>query len=138
MKLKKSKLYLLISIACTLGYAWIIYACCILFPQGQAFTVCLIKRVANIPCPACGTTRAVVFLVKGEFMHSFVSNPFGILIAGVLTLCPIWILSDVVRKKESFLLFYKKTESFFQNKTVAIPSFILVAGNWIWNIYKQV
>jgi hypothetical protein len=51
---------------------------------------------------------------------------------------PIWIVYDWIKKSQSLLIFYKKTEVFLSKKTVAIPAIVLVLINWAWNIYKGI
>ncbi|MBI4929614.1 MAG: DUF2752 domain-containing protein [Bacteroidetes bacterium] len=36
---------------------------------------CFFKSAFGIECPGCGTQRAFVFLLKGEFAHSFHAYP---------------------------------------------------------------
>ena len=47
---------------------------------------CPIRLVFGIPCPGCGVTRALVLLVKGDFVGAFKMHPFVyvvILLAGL-------------------------------------------------------
>lgn len=137
--MKKNKLYRFIVIACFIGYGWLFFA---IQKQKQIqqneFTVCLFKKITNIPCPSCGTTRAVIEISKGGFISSLFLNPFGIIVAIIMIVCPIWIGYDYFFKKDSFFQFYKKTEAFLRIKKVAIFCVILVLLNWIWNINKNV
>jgi len=63
-------------------------------------------------------------------------NPFGIIVAILMVIAPIWILFDIITKKDTFYFWYKKTEEIIQIKWIAITLIILVLLNWIWNIYK--
>jgi uncharacterized protein DUF2752 len=40
---------------------------------------CVLKGVTNIPCPTCGSTRALVFLAHGEFIAALAMNPLIVL-----------------------------------------------------------
>lgn len=136
--MQKNKLYLFIVIACFVGYGWLFFS---LSKQKQfqddEFTVCFFKKITDIPCPSCGTTRAVIEISKGEFISSIFLNPFGIIVALIMMICPIWIGYDYFLKKETFFQFYKKAEAFLGIKKVAIFCIILVLLNWIWNINKN-
>ena len=134
----KNKLYILILIACFLGYSWLLFLK--LEPvknSGLDLTVCVFKRVTNLPCPSCGTTRAVSYLFKGEIVKSLFLNPFGIIVAVIMIVSPGWIIWDAITKKQSFYNFYIKTEKLIRKKEIAIPLIVLVILNWIWNIYKH-
>jgi hypothetical protein len=130
--MSRNKLYTILLIACFLGFSYFIYT--LYFEHA---TVCLIKKVSNYPCPACGNTRAIVLLTKGEILQSIQLNPLGIVVFLAMLIVPTWIISDVIRKKKSFYLTYKKIEKFVQKKSVAIPLIALIFANWIWNIYKN-
>lgn len=49
---------------------------------------CLNKMFFGIPCPGCGGQRAVLFLLKGEFVKAFFMYPaiYPLLILGGLVL----------------------------------------------------
>ncbi|MCE2771205.1 MAG: DUF2752 domain-containing protein [Saprospiraceae bacterium] len=98
--------------------------------------VCLIKNATNIPCPSCGTTRAVVSLVNGDFFEALFLNPFGYIVALIMLLAPIWIVFDLISKKNSLFIFYQKIEKFLVRPKLAILLIFLVLANWIWNISK--
>jgi hypothetical protein len=54
-----------------------------------------------------------------------------------MTVFPLWVLTDVILKKDSFFKTYTKTESFIRKPWIAAILILLVMLNWIWNIYKQ-
>lgn len=136
--MQKNKLYLLIILACFVGYGWLYFS--IQHQQqiqNNEFSVCVIKNATSIPCPSCGTTRAVMEISKGEIIKSILLNPFGIIVALIMLICPIWITYDYLSKKDSFYQFYKKSEELLSRRKVYIPLLILVFLNWIWNINKN-
>jgi hypothetical protein len=65
-------------------------------------------------------------------------NPFGILIAFIMVVCPLWLAIDIFSSGDSLWKAYNQMESFFRQRWVAIASVGLVMMNWIWNIYKDV
>lgn len=131
----RNKLYSLLLIACLAGFIYLFYNIHTL--QSQTFRVCIIKNVTGFPCPSCGTTRAVTLILEGKFIESLLLNPFGILVAVVMTIFPFWILIDIILKKESFFRMYKKTEATSRKPWLASILILLVLLNWIWNIYKH-
>lgn len=134
----KNKLYFLILFACFLGYSWLFILRADLIKNSNLdLTVCLLKKITNLPCPSCGTTRAVSYLFNGEIVKSLFMNPFGIMVALIMIVSPVWIMWDFIRKEQSFFEFYGKAENLIRKKIIAISLIVLVILNWIWNIYKH-
>jgi hypothetical protein len=99
-------------------------------------TFCIIKNVTNLPCPACGTTRSVIALSKGEIVEAVHWNPLGFVAAIAMLLIPCWFLYDLLRKKQSLANMYVMSEVYLKNKKVYLPLIILLIINWVWNIQK--
>ncbi|WP_348798159.1 DUF2752 domain-containing protein [Flavobacterium adhaerens] len=133
----KNKLYLLILTACFLGYSWLLFFKSVVHHSDLDMTVCVFKRVTGYPCPSCGSTRAVSHLFNGEISKSLWLNPFGILVAAIMIVSPIWIVWDWITNRQSFYNFYLKVEYYIKKKQIAIPLIVLVIINWVWNIYKH-
>jgi hypothetical protein len=131
----RNKLYSLLLIACLAGLIYLFYNIHTL--QSQTFRVCIIKNVTGYPCPSCGTTRAVTLLLKGRFIESLVLNPIGIVVAIFMIIFPIWILIDIIFKKETLYFWYKNAEGAIRKPWLASILIVLVLLNWIWNIYKH-
>jgi hypothetical protein len=134
--MNRSKLYLFLSIACIAGYAWIAYLLSKASSLSEQPRVCLFKHFTGIPCPSCGSTRSILCLAHGDFLGAMMWNPFGFILSIILITFPLWILFDIILKKESLLKFYRNAEKILKNKLVAVPAILLVLINWIWNIYK--
>lgn len=132
----RNKLYSLLLIACFAGYGYLYYNIDNL--SNETFRVCIIKNVTSYPCPSCGATRAVSLLLGGKVAASLLLNPLGIVIAIIMTVFPIWVLTDIILKKDSFFKAYKKAEIIIKKPWIASILILLVLLNWIWNIYKNV
>ena len=132
--MSKKKIYAIVLIACLSGFVYLFLNTH--YGKNSFFGLCIFKNVTGIPCPSCGTTRAIQFILQGKIIESLYMNPFGIIVAVLMTIAPFWILYDVIFKKESFLFFYKKSEETIRIKWLSIVLIILVVTNWIWNIYK--
>lgn len=50
-------------------------------------TLCPLKRLAGIPCPSCGTTRACLALLRGEVRTAFATQPYTLLALAALLAC---------------------------------------------------
>lgn len=131
----RNKLYSLLLIACLSGFIYLFYS--IQKEQQETVGVCIIKNVTGYACPSCGTTRAVILLLEGKIIDSLLLNPFGIIVAVIMTGCPVWVLTDIVLKKETFFSAYKKSEAIIRKPWIAIVLTLLVLLNWIWNLYKN-
>ncbi len=131
----KNKLYSVLLIACLAGIGYLFYQ--INSVQKEEFHVCLFKNVTGFPCPSCGTTRAIMLLLNGEFVKSMQLNPFGIVVVLLMGAIPLWILADIILKKDTFYYWYKKIETVIRKPIFATILILIVVLNWIWNIYKH-
>lgn len=137
MSLNRNRLYLLLAAACLAGYAWLYYGFRLdLTNHNQGLELCPIKLLTGIPCPSCGSTRSVLWILQGDFMAATLLNPIGLMVALIMVLAPLWIAFDLLTQKNSLFIFYRKLEKFIQKKAVAIPLIVLVLINWVWNIIK--
>ena len=136
MSISRNKLYKFLLLACLAGYIWVIFNASTTANEKPVVGGCLFKYVTNIPCPSCGSTRAVVCFFKGEFLQSIYWNPMGVILIIIMFLTPVWLGYDYINKKDTLLRFYIKTETVLRTKKIGIPLIILVILNWIWNIYK--
>lgn len=137
MILNRTKLYLLLFIACLVGYLWLFYGSKRTAAPEQTFSVCPIKRAIHIPCPSCGSTRSVEAFTQGRFLEALYVNPLGILIAMIMAAVPLWILYDISTRRNTLLSCYIRMEAAFKKPQVFIPAIILILLNWIWNIIKE-
>ncbi len=131
----RNKLYSILLIACFAGFAYLLYSA--YSEQKNAISFCIIKNVTTYPCPSCGTTRAILMILKGKIIESLLLNPFGIVVAVMMTVFPVWIVTDIVAKKDTFFRWYKKAEATIRTPWLAIILITLVLLNWIWNLYKN-
>ena len=89
---------------------------------------CLIKKIFNIQCPACGITRAIKEILKFNIIKSFSYN--------ILALPIVLLLSYI------FIVNIFNTEKALKNiqtisKHYYIISFMIVLS-WIINIYRGI
>ena len=135
--MSRNRLYTIIMMACSAGMVWLFLQYSIKEPgQAHEANACLIKQATTIPCPSCGTTRSIFALVEGKVGEAFHLNPFGILVLLVMIVSPLWIVFDIIFRKESFARYYHIVENQVKNKWFAIPAITAVLANWIWNICK--
>jgi hypothetical protein len=136
--LSRNKLYGILLVACLAGYTWVAYNMLQHMDGYSHFVgVCMIRQTTGVPCPSCGTTRSVLSLLNGDVLQALYLNPFGFIVLSIMFAAPVWILSDLLRKKDTLFGFYQKTEARLRMPGLAIPLVSLVIINWIWNIYKD-
>ena len=51
----------------------------------EPVTLCALKRLTGLPCPTCGSTRAVLHLLGGRVGQAFAAQPLVMLVAAVWT-----------------------------------------------------
>jgi len=98
------------------------------------WTPCLFKLLTGIPCPACGSTRAVLALLRGGDVLAY--NPLGIFTfaAGLLTLAVL--CRDVVIGSDSLFHGWRRAEQFVRQPLVAAAGIAVLASNWMWTIAR--
>ncbi|MFC4757327.1 DUF2752 domain-containing protein [Solitalea agri] len=134
--ISKTRLYTLVSICLLAGYTWVIFNL-VNSNHNEGFSVCLIKNTLGIPCPSCGSTRAVIEFLKGNFTVSIYYNPLGIIILTLMVVLPFWIIADFIKKSSTFYVSYISIENFIRRKKVSVILILLLIINWSWNIYKH-
>lgn len=100
-------------------------------------TTCLFKFTTSLPCPACGTTRSTLEILKGNLTQALQINPLGYLAILILLVTPILLLFDFLTQKKYTLYIYNKIEMILKKKFISIPLILLLVSNWIWNITKN-
>ena len=137
MNLSRNRLYITILLACLAGYVWIYFGIFQGIYQNKHLETCFLKRLTNVPCPSCGTTRSVAAIIFGNFEQAFLLNPFGFVVASIMLISPVLIMIDYAFKKKSFFDLYKSMEHKI-NKPLNATIFIsIVLINWVWNITKH-
>ena len=99
---------------------------------------CLFKTITSLPCPSCGSTRSVFSFLHGDLYAALYYNPLGILIAGALCITPFWIIYDLILTKFTLMKWYIRIEDAFKQKRIIMSFILVIASNWIWNIYKGI
>lgn len=136
MNSKRNRLYLLISLACLVGYVWVGIQIKYDLMHHSDASICFIKNVTDIPCPSCGSTRSVISLLKGDFWKAIQYNPLGYLIVAIMLFTPVWIVIDLAKNSDSFLNAYYRFEKSLRKPMISIPLVLIMIINWIWNITK--
>jgi hypothetical protein len=133
----KKKLYLVILCFALAGFSWVILNHFLFKTNLPRWNVCWFRQVTGIPCPSCGTTHSVLSIMKGDFRQALDENILGFPAAMMLLIVPIWILMDIIFKKESFFIFFYWAESILQRKWIAWSALVLLMAYWGLNIFRH-
>ena len=116
------------------GLVWLLVN---IFSQGAVPTVCLLKNVTGIPCPTCGTTDSITYLLNGDIMGAFMLNPLGIPLSLLILFFVVKVLFELVIKKRTFVEIVALYETFTRShrKKFYFLLFIIFI-NWIWVLAK--
>ena len=134
MSSARGRLYPLLLFLSASGYVWLFVSND--GSRGIGWSGCITKFLFHIPCPACGTTRAVRAVFHGEWWDSLYYNPFGLLVAVAMVVVPIWIIADLFTGSASFLKAYHWVEGKLREWPYALTGIALILINWIWNLTK--
>ena len=133
----KKNLYIFLAVLSLAGYAWLALNFGESSGQASPSTPCMFKEVTGLPCPSCGSTRALLLLARGRMYDSFMMNPFGLILAAGLVLIPLWLIGDICIRRDSFYRAYSAGERLLQkNRWLAFSTAAAVLVNWFWNISK--
>ncbi len=133
-----TRFYRLFSVFCLGGVCWLIIQLYASRLNNSMPSLCIMKIIIGIPCPSCGSTRALVAILDGEFIKAFFLNPLGFLIAGLIFTVPLWLATDLISRKQTLYEAYQGIEKLLRNGYLAVPLVLLVIANWIWNIFKEI
>jgi hypothetical protein len=105
-------------------------------PRDTAESLCLIKQLSGVACPACGTTRATHALLLGHVSESLMTNPLGFVLLSFLVIVIICIIHDALTGRRWLDAVHARIESTLKQSCILIPLIILAVLNWAWNIFK--
>lgn len=73
--------------------------------------ICLIYNLFKIPCPGCGLTTSVMYLLKGDFLSSLQYNIITIPLIVIYLICSCWYIIDILKNKQTLKLIINKNKS---------------------------
>ena len=97
---------------------------------------CIFHTITGYPCPACGTRRALLSLLKGDIYTTVLINPYGLILALLVIFYTTGLTCDFIRKSRQFRDWLKRSEQLLANKYILMLIILLMLLNWIWNIHK--
>jgi Protein of unknown function (DUF2752) len=91
------------------------------------FPVCLFKAGTGLPCPACGSTRALGRLFALDISGAFAMNPLATV--GAFAVVP-WAIADLVLLTRGRALDVTVAPS--AGLWLRIAAVVAVTANWVW------
>ena len=98
---------------------------------GPIHIPCLFSAVTGIQCPACGITRSVASIARGDLAMSLAYHPAGIGIAGIAFAA---LLTPTQTQRV-----YSAVSSAWADMHIGIRVLIgslMVVAAWIWNLQR--
>ena len=132
------KFYYFTSSFLVIGLGWMSWNLFCFQQTKPGLQICVLKNTVGLPCPSCGTTRSVLYLLHGDLSTALLMNPFGIFALLGMVVLPFWILYDYWSAKRTLWAYYLELIKTFSNKKFSFFVIVLVLLNWMWNIQKGV
>jgi len=96
---------------------------------GSDIQLCLFRRMTGVPCPTCGSTRAVVSLAQGHPIDALAFNPM--MVAGGLSAL-IWLVVCAVNGPSR-----RPPWSMRARRWAWVLGVAIVLGNWVWVLWHE-
>lgn len=110
------------------GAAWLAY---LIENGGSGPVVCLFRRATGLPCPSCGTSRAILALLAGDWGAAWAHNPIGILVGVALFVLPVWAGYELLFGGDRLFRTYRASEALLRRPLVASLAVGFVLLNWV-------
>lgn len=110
------------SSSCELALALVAVGVVVLAAHAAGIVLCPLRRFAGIPCPGCGSTRAAMLVLRGEFAAAAVMNPLAV---ALFVMVPAW-----------WLFLRRRTWSRGAKATVVAIAVVAVVLNWTWLLVR--
>jgi len=109
-----------------LGIVWtaLVGAFVLLKPAGSDATLCVFRNLTGVPCPTCGSSRAVLAVVQGRPLEAIAFNPF-VTAVGALAIAWLAVRVGLGRRIEIDLAPRHRTPAW-----IAIGT--LLSANWVY------
>ena len=113
--------------------AALLLSLCKLPDNEEHHTICIFKNIIGYPCPACGTTRGLIYFFHAMPYDAIMMNPIAVFVGTAMILTFIWSIYDIIMHKRSMFKFTQKEIPWYF--VVLIVVFLIF--NEVWNIKKN-
>ncbi|MEG1580149.1 MAG: DUF2752 domain-containing protein [Bacteroidaceae bacterium] len=127
--MSKSRLYFFLVTTITAGLTLLE-----LTEAGYTFVICPFRLIFGIPCPACGSTRALIAIQNGSFLDALRINPLSYLLLTGAIIALLVLLLDVLFQKRYTWQLYLLFDKSMRRPIFFIPSLLLLAALWLYQL----
>lgn len=100
-------------------------------------TICPLKLLTGIPCPGCGTTRAIFAFAAGNFMQALQINPLGLMVSAMILIAAGVLFYDLIFNQIVLEKIVQLTQAALKNRIFLSSILFVISVNWFWNISKD-
>lgn len=94
------------------------------------FPVCLVKAVSGLPCPSCGSTRALACLAHADLAGAFLMNPLAALAALAIA---AWAVADLALLRGGRALSLEVRQDVVP--VLRVAAVVAVLANWSYLVW---
>lgn len=91
---------------------------------------CSTMELFGVPCPGCGVTTSVALATRGQIADSFLTQPFGLLLAALGVFLIPWALVGLLRGRD-----LGQDLARLARKPVLIPLGLYFVGAWLYKLW---
>ena len=102
--------------------------------SSKPLILCPLRLMTGLPCPLCGTTRALSALSHGQFKEAFLLNPLSCIVFTLTPLATVLFLIYLCLKKEKSFLHSTLWPKNAERYAIKIGLFLILA-NWIYLVW---
>lgn len=99
-------------------------------------SICFFKNVSGLPCPGCGTTRAMLALFSGNVAQSLLINPLALIAMLAFIGTAVCFIIDQIKGTRYLEQGWAKYSLTMKQPIALATVLIAIALNWAWNISK--
>lgn len=133
---KSLRFYLASVLLAFAGWLWLLWS--VYRAEGGNITLCFFRNITGKPCPACGSTAALMQILQADYIGALYTNPLGY-IAGIgLILLPLWITKDLITRRPTLQNAVAAFDAAVKERPwLLLLILIPLILNWIWNFMKM-
>jgi hypothetical protein len=94
--------------------------------------ICPLRSATGLPCPACGTTRAMRHLLQGEMWNAFITNPNVSIVAPASIAFTLALIGGWWSKKPLTQRLYATAQATLNRKHVFAAFILWELGVWVY------
>lgn len=114
-----------LGVTVSLGFAAL--AAARFFPFGALPPLCLLRRLAGVPCPMCGMTRSWIHLAHGRLLDGVAQQPAGAVLFVLTAAYVLWGATRLAGAPWDLPTLGER--AYLWARSAAIT---LLVGSWIW------